>query len=51
MTREPYSEADARRALIDRSLQLAGWNVDDPSQVSQELDIYLAARTVGAVPG
>ena len=49
MTRDPYSEADARRELIDRNLHLAGWNVDDPSQISQELDIYLDAGTVGAV--
>ena len=49
MTHEPYSEADARRELIDHRLRLAGWNVDDPSQVSQELDIYLSAGTVGAV--
>lgn len=49
MPREPYSEADVRRELIDHNLHLAGWNVDDPNQVSQELDIYLDAGTVGAV--
>ena len=48
MPNEPYSEADARRELIDRNMHLAGWNVHDPSQVSQE-DIYLDAGTVGAV--
>jgi type I restriction enzyme R subunit len=49
MTHEPWSEADARRELIDHRLRLAGWNVDDPSQVSQELDIYLDGANVGAV--
>jgi type I restriction enzyme R subunit len=49
MTNEPWSEADARRLLIDHRLRLAGWNVDDPSQVSQELDIYLDGGSVGAV--
>lgn len=41
MTPEPYSEADTRRDLIDRKLALAGWNVSDPSQVIQELDLVL----------
>jgi type I restriction enzyme R subunit len=41
VTPEPYSEADARQQLIDQKLELAGWNVDDPSQVIQELDIYV----------
>ena len=48
LTDEPWSEADARRVLIDERLRLAGWNIDDPSQVSQELDIYLTEGTVGA---
>ncbi|MBI4521547.1 MAG: hypothetical protein HY701_11975, partial [Gemmatimonadetes bacterium] len=39
MTPEPYSEADTRQQIIDRRLRLAGWDVDDPSQVSQELEI------------
>jgi hypothetical protein len=38
---EPYSEADTRQQIIDRRLRLAGWRLDDPSQVIQELDIYL----------
>ena len=38
---EPYSEADTRQQIIDQRLRLAGWNVDDPSQVIQELDIYV----------
>ena len=49
MPPDPYSEADTRIQLIDRNLRLAGWNVDDPSQVTQELDIDLARGTVGAV--
>lgn len=44
------SEAETRRKLIDKRLWLAGWKVDDPSQVIQELDIYLKDPTasVGA---
>ena len=34
-------EAETRRQLIDEKLRLAGWNVQDPSQVIQELDIDL----------
>ncbi len=41
MTPEPYSEADTRQQVIDRRLKLAGWNVADPTQVIQELDIVL----------
>ena len=40
---EPYSESDTRRQIIDERLRLAGWNVDDPSQVIQELDLYVAS--------
>ncbi len=36
------NEAQTRREIIDKKLKLAGWNVDDPSQVTQELDIDLA---------
>jgi type I restriction enzyme R subunit len=45
---EPYSEADTRQAIIDQRLRLAGWNVDDPSQVIQELDIYVREGKTGA---
>jgi type I restriction enzyme R subunit len=38
---EPYSEADARQQIIDERLRLAGWDVDDSSQVIQELEIYV----------
>lgn len=38
---EPYSEADIRQEIIDQRLRLAGWDVNDPSQVIQELDIYV----------
>lgn len=47
---DPYSEADTRRQLIDDRLRLAGWDVDDPSQVTQELDIYLGDGAVEPVP-
>lgn len=41
-------EAETRRRLIDEDLRLAGWNLDDPSQVIQELDIKLPeARPTG----
>jgi type I restriction enzyme R subunit len=33
------NEAETRRRLIDEDLGLAGWDLDDPSQVIQELDI------------
>ena len=49
MTPEPYSEADTRQQVIDQNLRLAGWNLDDPSQVIQELDIYVAEGKTGAV--
>jgi type I restriction enzyme R subunit len=36
------NEAQTRRHPIDTSLRLAGWNLQDPSQVVEELDIDLA---------
>ena len=36
-----WTEARTRQEIIDKRLALAGWNVDDPSQIIQELDIYL----------
>jgi len=33
------SEAQTRKEIIDLRLSMAGWNVNDPSQVSEELDI------------
>ncbi|MFC2080868.1 DEAD/DEAH box helicase family protein [Bacteroidota bacterium] len=36
----PYSEEDTRQEIIDKRLAKAGWNVNDPSQVTQELDIF-----------
>ncbi len=35
------NEFETRQQIIDRKLKLAGWNVSDPSQVIQELDIVL----------
>ena len=40
------TEAETRRQLIDKNLLLAGWNVQDPSQVIQELDIHLEAAGI-----
>lgn len=37
------TEAQTRRDLIDKHLALAGWDVNDVSQVTQELDIDLVA--------
>ncbi len=39
---EPYSERDTRQQLIDQRLRLAGWDLSDPSQVTEELDIDLS---------
>ena len=39
MTNEPpVNEAETRRKIIDANLRLAGWKLDDPSQVVSELD-------------
>ena len=46
---EPYSETDARQQIINHRLRLAGWDVDDSSQVIQELDIYVGEGDPGAV--
>lgn len=37
----PQSEAKTRQELIDKRLAEAGWNVKDPSQVTEELDIWV----------
>ena len=39
------NEAETRRRLIDEDLRLAGWELDDPSKVIQELDIKLSDPT------
>lgn len=46
---EPYSESDTRQQLIDHQLRLAGWNIDDASQVIRELDIHVARARGQAV--
>jgi type I restriction enzyme R subunit len=33
------TESQTRQQIIDKRLAKAGWNVKDPSQVSEELDI------------
>ena len=38
---ESHTEAETRQEIIDKRLALAGWNVKDPSQVTEELDIDL----------
>ncbi|MFQ5518574.1 MAG: DEAD/DEAH box helicase family protein, partial [Mariprofundus sp.] len=38
------SESETRQQIIDQKLELAGWNVSDPSQVIQELDIVLKGQ-------
>lgn len=35
------SEASTRQEIIDLRLSKAGWNVEDPSQVTSELDIWI----------
>ena len=35
------TEAQTRQDIIDKRLNKAGWNVKDPSQVTEELDIYI----------
>lgn len=49
MTPEPHSEADTRQQVIDGNLRLAGWNLEDPTQIIQELDIYVEEGKPGAV--
>ena len=36
------SEALTRVELIDKQLQISGWNVKDPTQVVEEFDILTA---------
>ncbi len=33
------NEAKTRKAIIDKRLQIAGWNVNDHTQVVEEFDI------------
>lgn len=35
------TEAQTRQEIIDQRLQKAGWNVNDPTQVTAELDIWV----------
>ena len=35
------SEAKTRQEIIDKRLKKAGWNVNDPNQVTAELDIWV----------
>jgi len=40
------SEKDTRQQIIDKRLKKAGWDVHDPSQVTEELDIVVDPRMV-----
>jgi hypothetical protein len=42
------NESETRQQIIDKKLKLAGWNVSDPSQVIQELEIVL--KNPGHIP-
>lgn len=42
----PLTESQTRQKLIDEKLGFAGWNVNDPSQVTQELEIDLVKAGV-----
>ena len=35
----PQNEAETRKQIIDKMLACAGWDVDDKSLVTEELDI------------
>ena len=35
------SEAETRQEIIDKRLKKAGWDVNNPSQVTAELDIWV----------
>lgn len=37
----PRNEAETRQHIIDKRLAKAGWNINDPSQVTSELDIWV----------
>ena len=45
----PTTEAETRRELIDQKLRMAGWDLKNPAQVIEELDIDLAAAGVSVV--
>lgn len=40
------TEAETRREIIDKNLRIAGWEINDPSQVSLEFDIYLGESEI-----
>lgn len=44
------NEAETRAKLIDKQLEIAGWNIDDPTQVIQEFDIILGNKNKTADP-
>lgn len=40
------NEAETRREIIDKNLNRAGWDINDPSSVSLEFDIYLGESKI-----
>lgn len=41
MNNTHQSEAQTRQEIIDERLKTAGWDVNDPAQVTAELDIWV----------
>ena len=44
------TEQETRQQIIDKHLKKAGWDVKDPSQVTEELDIVIDQQKA-AEPG
>ncbi len=42
------NESETRQKIIDKRLARAGWNVKDPSQVTEELDIVVYQKRVAS---
>jgi len=45
------TEAQTRQEIIDLRLANAGWNVKDPSQVTEELDIIIDPKKLAEWEG
>lgn len=44
------NEANTRKELIDKSLQQAGWNTIDQTQVITEFEIHLLFKSIAGEP-
>ena len=44
------NEAQTRKDIIDKRLLLACWNVNNPTQVTKELDIFDAFEKFDRIP-